>query len=193
MKIDYTKELERVDTTDTGLKITSSTAASVPYKVTLEGYEDYICYPHEGLIYSKKTKRFIGYKDCSRMTRCGRDSTYKQVRIFGKQGSLFGTIGRLVWVFTFGEVPEGWDVHHIDGNKLDDRITNLCILTKKEHQRIHASERYGHTEYLGDDGKWHRYRTNTETAEKTGLKLRTIERGIAGYGPARGRVRRTRA
>lgn len=33
-------------------------------------------------------------------------------------------------------------VHHINGNKLDNRIENLQILTRSEHQRIHITERW---------------------------------------------------
>jgi len=32
-----------------------------------------------------------------------------------------------------GEVPQGYIVHHIDGNKQNNVVTNLEIITKKEH------------------------------------------------------------
>lgn len=32
-----------------------------------------------------------------------------------------------------GEIPDGYEVHHIDGNKQNNNISNLEILSKKEH------------------------------------------------------------
>ena len=36
-----------------------------------------------------------------------------------------------------------WKVHHINGNKLDNRAKNLIWLTHKEHCKIHAAQRKG--------------------------------------------------
>jgi hypothetical protein len=34
-------------------------------------------------------------------------------------------------------------VHHIDHNKLNNDISNLCLMTRKEHDKMHAKERTG--------------------------------------------------
>lgn len=34
-----------------------------------------------------------------------------------------------------GEIPRGYAVHHIDGNKQNNAVTNLEIITVKEHAR----------------------------------------------------------
>ena len=40
----------------------------------------------------------------------------------------------------FGEIPKGYDVHHKDGNKLNNEISNLELLSRSEHMRHHREE-----------------------------------------------------
>ena len=35
-------------------------------------------------------------------------------------------------------IPSGWDIHHVNGNKTDDRLTNLAIMPHADHMRYHA-------------------------------------------------------
>lgn len=37
----------------------------------------------------------------------------------------------------YGPVPEGKIIHHINGNKLDNRPKNLIAVTPQEHYKIH--------------------------------------------------------
>lgn len=34
-----------------------------------------------------------------------------------------------------------FDVHHLDGNKLNNELSNLIILTRSEHASLHAKQR----------------------------------------------------
>jgi hypothetical protein len=44
----------------------------------------------------------------------------------------------LVWEAHHGPVPPGRELHHVNGNKLDNRIENLQSVTRLEHKRIHS-------------------------------------------------------
>jgi hypothetical protein len=44
----------------------------------------------------------------------------------------------VVWEFNNGKVLKGFHVHHIDGNKSNNSIENLKLLSKSEHLSLHA-------------------------------------------------------
>lgn len=50
-------------------------------------------------------------------------------------------IHRDVWQYYHGDIPEGdYDVHHIDQNPANNDISNLQLLTGKEHAELHAAQ-----------------------------------------------------
>lgn len=47
---------------------------------------------------------------------------------------------RIIWEEDVGEIPDGFDIHHKDGNKLNNLLENLQCLSKSDHMRLHAEE-----------------------------------------------------
>lgn len=58
-------------------------------------------------------------------------SGYRVVNVNGKQHRVH----RLIWVMLVGEIPEGYQIDHIDGNRANNHISNLRLATRVENQR----------------------------------------------------------
>ena len=46
---------------------------------------------------------------------------------------------RRVWEDAHGPIPAGMFIHHVNGDKLDNRLENLELLSKKDHMQLHAA------------------------------------------------------
>lgn len=64
-------------------------------------------------------------------------SYYRCGRYFQRKGKR---LHRKVWEYHNGPIPDGYDVHHINGDRSDNDIENLQLLPGIEHNRIHAQE-----------------------------------------------------
>ena len=61
---------------------------------------------------------------------------YRRVRVPGERRLRMEHV--LVWEEHYGPVPEGKELHHVNGDKLHNRIENLQLATRLEHKRIHS-------------------------------------------------------
>ena len=73
------------------------------------------------------------------------DITFVKYKI---EGYYFSSIGgfyhRYIWEKEYGEIPEGYDIHHVDyliNGKSNNSLENLQCLTKSEHASLHSSNR----------------------------------------------------
>lgn len=48
------------------------------------------------------------------------------------------SLHRYVWQKERGEIPEGYDIHHLDGDKTNNTIENLECLPKAEHTKRYS-------------------------------------------------------
>ena len=50
------------------------------------------------------------------------------------------TLHRYLYEKEYGEIPEGYEVHHIDHNTLNNNLSNLIALPMDKHKEIHKKE-----------------------------------------------------
>jgi len=63
---------------------------------------------------------------------------YRGKKSFTWKGGITRRYARSIWEKWWNQiVPDGYDVHHVDGNKRNNYITNLALVTHVEHSRIH--------------------------------------------------------
>ena len=74
-------------------------------------------------------------------------SGYKTVRLLGKAYKLH----RIVWVLHHGEIPEGMQIDHINGDAADSRIENLRLATASQNQE---NRRCRGTYFCNTHKKW---------------------------------------
>jgi hypothetical protein len=59
----------------------------------------------------------------------------------GRHDAVERLLHRRVWLDTYGLIPDGYAVHHRNGDWTDNRVENLALMHISEHGRHHLAER----------------------------------------------------
>ena len=46
----------------------------------------------------------------------------------------------MIYEDSFGSIPEGFSIHHLDGNKENNLPANLIMLSKSNHHKLHMNK-----------------------------------------------------
>lgn len=87
---------------------------------------------------------------------------YSQVRITMNGKSIYCSTHRLIWFHYNGKIPKGKQINHINGNKKDNRLCNLEVVTSSENTK-HA-HRIGLKIQTGE--KNHNFKLSNSQVEK---------------------------
>lgn len=75
-------------------------------------------------------RRFVGQIAGSRHT-CTAGKSYIQVRV----NNRLYYAHRIIWVINNGEIPDGMQIDHINGDGLDNSLKNLRLVTNSQNKR----------------------------------------------------------
>lgn len=98
---------------------------------------------------------------------------------------------RTVWEYHNGEIPQGYHVHHIDGDRSNNDISNLTLMQGSEHLSEHMSREERKAQSREDVKKaiaaapaWHRSEEGKEWHSKLSREVwknRTTQTYICSY------------
>jgi hypothetical protein len=74
------------------------------------------------------------------LVRNRRGAAYSGVKLTSEPPRTARMEHRLVWEAVNGPIPDGWDIHHIDGDTYNNDIDNLECLTHAAHAQLTACE-----------------------------------------------------
>lgn len=138
----------------------------------LKGYEGLYDISDYGLIYShprKGTKGGYSY---------GYYDGYGYL-LFDLQKEKSRKVHILVYKTFVGDIPYGYEIHHKNHNRQDNRLENLECITKEEHTLLHKGDRKkalckAVIQYTKDEQFVAEYESSSEAARQTGVWQRNI-------------------
>lgn len=138
--------------------------------VEIKGYEGLYAITEEGQVWSYKTKRYLKPADNGHgyLHVCLRkDGKYKHLRIH-----------RAVAEAYLGEA-NGRDVNHIDGDRSNNKLSNLEYLSRSENVKLAKASRKGKVKIICiETGEV--YESQAEAARETGIGRYNISNCITG-------------
>lgn len=95
------------------------------------------------------------------------------------------TVHRLVWEVFVGPIPEGYDIHHKNHIRNDNRLENLCLIENRLHYKLHSKENFQKlkenldrsipvVQYTKDEQFVAEYTSISEAKRQTGIPISSI-------------------
>ena len=49
-------------------------------------------------------------------------------------------LAKKVYIACHGKIPKGYEIHHVDGDKFNNHISNLIAVSHEDHMKLHRSK-----------------------------------------------------
>ena len=96
-----------------------------------DNFSNYEINVENGTIFSYLQNKFIGNKH---------PKGYIYTTLTGDDGKQYSIkFHRFIWECSNGDIPEGFDIHHINGDKMNNSINNLELMERYSHNHLHKS------------------------------------------------------
>ena len=66
-----------------------------------------------------------------------KDGVIQKTQIYGNRYYFKNQYVHKIMMYTFYGYKKGYDIHHVDGNKQNNKLENLVYLTHSEHSSLH--------------------------------------------------------
>jgi hypothetical protein len=102
----------------------------------------------------------------------------------------YGRLHTDVWRFYNGDIPKGYDIHHVDFDSFNNDISNLSLLPRKEHHQLHMQRNLQNEEYVKRNKKhlekireltkeWHGSAEGLEWHRQHGIEVSANAKDVA--------------
>lgn len=140
----------------------------------IKGYEGYYRLSNNGVLFGiKRGKYYNG------------DELPDGYLVFGfskpNQRPKTVRVNRIVYQTFVGEIPKGYDVHHINHNPKDNRVENLELIEIHKHHLLHSRDYYKPVSQYSKKGKHiANYKSITDASKQTGININRISACLNG-------------
>lgn len=137
----------------------------------LTNFNDYLV-NEDGKIFSKKTNKEIAqaYNQSGYVLYCLLDNNGKKQTVYAHRAAYEAFVGDII---------EGYEINHIDGNKKNNHYTNLNLLTHKENCNYNRdNSNNGFCRLIDDEGNIMYFESQKACAEYLGVHPTIVSRII---------------
>lgn len=117
-----------------------SKKAANTVKITVNSGQEVICTPDHKIFVDGKgwtMAKDVAEGDCLvHLCRARRGAAYSGVKLTTEDNRAYRMEHRFMVESVYGEIPEGYDVHHIDGDTYNNNIDNLEVVCHKDHATL---------------------------------------------------------
>lgn len=131
------------------------------------GYDGLYVVSNQGKVYSQPRKYCKG--GYVKSVDCG--NGYVVLCLCKNGKSKNKTLHTIVWEAFNGKIPKGYDVHHRNHIKSDNRLANLELVERIEHRKMHQRKVL---QYTLDGQLINEYQSITEASKHTSVKICNI-------------------